>query len=77
MKNLEDVAQQITCQKSDKISCPFSELFVLHEQDHGVNFMGTMFQFLLNSDNFWEDILHYRNKKSAFKLAPKEKKVRT
>ena len=73
-KNMEDFAQQITCNfnKSDKnenTTCIFSKLFILDEDKHGINFIGTMLQFLLNSNNFWEQILLHRNKK----LLPKEK----
>ena len=77
-KNMEDFAQQITCNfnKSDKnenTTCIFSKLFILDEKKHGVNFIGTMLQFLLNSDNFWEQILLHRNKSGGLNLSPKEK----
>ena len=77
-KNMEDFAQQITCNfnKSDKnenTTCIFSKLFILDEDKHGVNFIGTMLQFLLNSDNFLEQILLHRNKSGGLKLSPKEK----
>ena len=59
---MEDFAQQITCNfnKSDKnenTTCIFSKLFILDEDKHGVNFIGTMLQFLLNSDNFLEKVI--------------------
>ena len=77
-KNMEDFAQQIMCNfnKSDKnenTTCIFSKLFILDEDKHGVNFIGTMLQFLLNSDNFWEQILLHRNKRGGMNLSPKEK----
>ena len=78
-KNMEDFAQQITCNfnKCDKneksITCIFSKVFILNERKHGVNFIGTMLQFLLNSDNYWEQILLHRNKRGGIKLSPKEK----